>query len=83
MTHSLEEVFALGAEVIVLDAGKIVAQGQPKDVMLAPQLETVAQLAGFENVFDATVVAVQEDRGTMTCRDRRGEIGTRDAAGAG
>lgn len=74
VTHSLEEVFALGAEVIVLDAGKIVAQGQPKDVMLAPQLETVAQLAGFENVFDATVIAVREDRGTMTCRIGAGKL---------
>lgn len=74
VTHSIEEVFALGAEVIVLDVGKIVAQGQPKDVMLAPQLETVAQLAGFENVFDATVLAVREDRGTMTCRIGAGKL---------
>jgi len=28
----------------------------------------VAQLAGFENIFDATVIATHEDRGTMTCR---------------
>ena len=68
VTHSREEVFALGQEVIVLDAGKIVAQGLPKDVMLAPSLETVAQLSGFENIFDATVVAVNEKRGTMSCR---------------
>ena len=74
VTHSIEEVFALGAEVIVLDAGKIVAQGQPKDVLLAPQLETVAQLAGFENVFDAAVIAVREDRGTMTCRIGAGKL---------
>ncbi|MFY9676837.1 MAG: ABC transporter ATP-binding protein, partial [Terriglobales bacterium] len=68
VTHSIEEVFALGSEVIVLDAGKIAAQGLPKDVLHAPQLETVAQLAGFENVFDATVTASHPDRGTMTCR---------------
>ena len=68
VTHSGEEVFALGEEVIVLEAGKIVAQGQPKEVMHAPRLETVAQLSGFENIFDATVVAVNESRGTMTCR---------------
>ena len=74
VTHSIEEVFALGAEVIVLDAGKIVAQGQPTDVMLAPQLETVAQLAGFENVFDAEVIAVREDRGTMACRIGAGKL---------
>ena len=68
VTHSVEEAFALGEEVVVLDAGKIVAQGQPQDVMLAPQLETVAQLAGFENIFDAIVTGVHAERGTMTCR---------------
>jgi molybdate transport system ATP-binding protein len=68
VTHSGEEVFALGNEVIVLDAGRIVAQGQPHEVMRAPTLETVAQLAGFENIFDAKVVALNEGRGTMTCR---------------
>jgi molybdate transport system ATP-binding protein len=68
VTHSGEEVFALGNEVIMLDAGRIVAQGQPHEVMRAPRLETVAHLSGFENIFDATVLALHEDRGTMTCR---------------
>lgn len=74
VTHSGEEVFALGEEVIVLDTGKIVAQGRPKDVMNAPRLETVAQLAGFENIFDSTVAALHEDRGTMTCRLGEGPV---------
>ena len=74
VTHSGEEVFALGEEVIVLDAGKIVAQGQPRDVMRAPRLETVAQLSGFENIFDATVVAMHDDHGTMTCRIGAGPV---------
>lgn len=74
VTHSGEEVFALGEEVIVLEAGKIVAQGRPKDVMHAPRLETVAQLSGFENIFEATVAAVHEDRGTMTCRLGAGPV---------
>jgi molybdate transport system ATP-binding protein len=68
VTHSGEEVFALGNEVIVLDGGRIVAQGQPHEVMRAPRLETVAHLAGFENIFDAKVVALNEARGTMTCQ---------------
>ncbi len=68
VTHSREEVFALGQEVIVLDAGKIVAQGQPREVLQAPRLEMVAQLSGLENIFDATVVALHENRGTMACR---------------
>jgi molybdate transport system ATP-binding protein len=52
----------------VMDEGCIVAQGTPHEVLRAPLQETVAQLAGFENIFDATVWLVHEDRGTMTCR---------------
>jgi molybdate transport system ATP-binding protein len=68
VTHSREEVFALGERVLVLDHGRIAAQGTPQEVMTAPRQETVAQLVGFENVFPATVMAAHEDRGTMTCR---------------
>jgi molybdate transport system ATP-binding protein len=68
VTHNGEEVFALGDEVIILDSGRIVAQGLPHEVMRAPRLETVAQLSGFENIFDVTVTALHESRGTMTCR---------------
>ena len=74
VTHNGEEVFALGDEVIVLDSGKIAAQGLPHEVMRAPRLETVANLAGFENIFDANVVALHETRGTMTCHLRRGTV---------
>jgi molybdate transport system ATP-binding protein len=68
VTHSREEVFALGERVLVLDAGRIVAQGTPHEVIAAPQQETVAQLVGFENIFDAVVEAIRPERGTMTCR---------------
>ncbi len=71
VTHSREEVFALGERVIVLDAGRIVAQGTPHEVIAAAaQQETVAQLADFENVFDAVVDSVHPERGTMVCRLR-------------
>jgi len=68
VTHTREEVFALGERVIVLDAGRIVAEGTPHEVMTAPQQETVAQLAGFENIFDAVAESAHPERGTMTCR---------------
>jgi molybdate transport system ATP-binding protein len=74
VTHNGEEVFALGDEVIILDAGRIVAQGQPHEVMRAPRLETVAHLSGFENIFDATVLALHEERGTMTCQLGNGKV---------
>jgi molybdate transport system ATP-binding protein len=75
VTHSREEVMALGERVIVLEEGQIVAQGTPHEVLRAPLQETVAQLAGFENIFDATVWLVHEDRGTMTCRLPGSEAG--------
>lgn len=68
VTHSREEVIALGERVLVMEEGRIVAQGTPHQVLSAPLQETVAQLAGFENIFSATVWLVHEDRGTMTCR---------------
>jgi len=68
VTHSREEVFALGERVLVLEDGRIIAQGSPHEVLRAPLLETVAQLAGFENIFDTTVESIHEDRGTMLCR---------------
>jgi molybdate transport system ATP-binding protein len=68
VTHSREEVFALGERAIVLENGRPVAQGTPHQVMSAPRQETVAQLAGFENIFDARVMTVHEDRGTMVCQ---------------
>jgi molybdate transport system ATP-binding protein len=68
VTHSREEVMALGERVLVMDKGRIVAQGTPHEVLRAPVLETIAQLAGFENIFDATVESVHKDRGTMICR---------------
>jgi len=58
----------------MLDAGRIVAQGRPHEVMRAPRLETVAHLSGFENIFDTTVLTLHESRGTMTCRLEKGEV---------
>jgi molybdenum ABC transporter ATP-binding protein len=68
VTHSREEVFALGERVLVLDAGRLIAQGTPHEVLSAPRMETVAQLAGFENIFDAVVESIRPERGTMVCR---------------
>lgn len=68
VTHNREEVIALGERVLVMEQGRIIAQGAPHEVLRAPVQETVAQLAGFENIFDATVESVHEDRGTMLCR---------------
>ncbi len=68
VTHDREEVFALGEHVLVLEKGRLVAQGTPHEVMTAQLQETVAQLIGFENIFGAAVRELHPERGTMTCR---------------
>ena len=68
VTHSREELFAVGERVVALEQGRVVAEGDPQAVLSAPRRETLAQLAGFENIFDATVTALHETGGTMTCR---------------
>ena len=73
VTHSQREVFALGERVISLENGRILSQGTPQDVLETPTNESLAQLAGFENFFDATVVSINHDAGTMLCRLDRAE----------
>ena len=68
VTHSPEEAFALGEHVVVVEAGRVIAKGSPQDVLRAPRHETIAQIVGFENVFDAAVLALDERQGTMLCR---------------
>ncbi len=55
VTHHREELFALGEHVVALEDGRIVAQGSPQEVLQRPELESVAQLAGFENILDASL----------------------------
>ncbi|HZC45473.1 MAG TPA: molybdenum ABC transporter ATP-binding protein [Candidatus Acidoferrum sp.] len=68
VTHSAEEAFALGERVVVLEGGRILAQGMPQHVLTTPRHETIAQVVGFENVFDATVKSIAETQGTMLCQ---------------
>jgi molybdate transport system ATP-binding protein len=68
VTHAHREVFALGERVVVLDRGRVLATGSPHEVIDLPAYETIAQLAGFENLFTAQVVARRPSAGVMQCR---------------
>ena len=68
VTHSRDEVFALGERVIALEQGSAVAEGEPLKVLRAPQTEAIAAWMGLENICDAHVIALHEKQGTMLCR---------------
>jgi molybdate transport system ATP-binding protein len=68
VTHDHGEVLAMGDRVIALEAGRIVAEGLPLDIAPASLPGTLAAPAGFENLFDATVLELREAEGTLLCQ---------------
>jgi molybdate transport system ATP-binding protein len=68
VTHSRDEVDALGERVIALMHGKIVSEGTPREVLDAPRRKKLAQAAGFENLFTGTVFDLREADGVMRVR---------------
>ena len=67
VTHDHDELLALGDRAIVLEQGKIVMDGPPLDVISNPLRSATAHKQRFENVFDAIVVELREQDGTMIC----------------
>jgi molybdate transport system ATP-binding protein len=68
VTHAHREAFALGDRVVVLEGGRIVAIGTPHEILDSPTSASVAQLAGFENLFTGVIVGRRPEGGTMQCR---------------
>jgi molybdate transport system ATP-binding protein len=68
VTHDREEAMALGERMMLLEHGRVTAQGEPVEVLDLPCRESVARLSGFENILDAEIIAVHESGGSMTCR---------------
>lgn len=68
VTHTRDEVDALGERVVVLDRGCVVSEGLPHEVLDAPRRKKLAQAAGFENLLEATVVELRESDGVMRVR---------------
>ena len=68
VTHSRDEVDALGERVIALDSGRVVSAGAPMEVLNAPRRKKLAQAVGFENLLKATVLDLREPDGVMRVR---------------
>jgi molybdate transport system ATP-binding protein len=68
VTHSREEVDALGERVLAMENGHIVSAGAPMDVLDAPRRKKLAQAAGFENLLNGIVLDLREMDGVMRVR---------------
>jgi molybdate transport system ATP-binding protein len=68
VTHTRDEVDALGERVIALENGRVVSEGTPHEVLDTPRRKKLAQAAGFENLLAATVIDLRESDGVMRVR---------------
>ena len=65
VTHNREEVDAVGERVVALANGRVVAAGDPRDVLDSPRSIALAQTAGFENLLEAKVLEHRSADGVM------------------
>jgi molybdate transport system ATP-binding protein len=56
ITHDPDEALIVGQVVVVLDAGRVVALGPPREVLWSRAVLPLSESLGLENVFDARVV---------------------------
>ncbi len=61
VTHDQEEAIALADRVVVMDAGRIVQTGTPRQLYTRPATAFVADFMGFQNILPATVLSTSED----------------------
>jgi molybdate transport system ATP-binding protein len=55
ITHDPDEALLVGEVVVVLDAGRVVASGPPRDVLWSRSVLPLSEALGIENVFDGRV----------------------------
>lgn len=67
VTHDREEIFSAARHILILENGRIIAEGAPDTTLLNPRTLQIARSAVFENIFRARVVSQDESSGTMSC----------------
>jgi molybdate transport system ATP-binding protein len=63
VTHRAPELLALADDCVVLEAGRVVEQGAPVDVLRRPRALAVASLVGIDNLLRLEVLAHDEAAG--------------------
>jgi molybdate transport system ATP-binding protein len=67
VTHDREEIFSAAQHILVLENGKLIAEGAPDATLMNPGTLQVARSAVFENIFRARVLSLDQSSGTMAC----------------
>ncbi|WP_284948225.1 ABC transporter ATP-binding protein [Acidisoma cladoniae] len=67
VTHDQEEALAMATRIAVMDAGRIVQVGSPRDIYEAPRSRFVADFIGSVNMLEGTVISAATDHAVMAC----------------
>jgi molybdate transport system ATP-binding protein len=67
VTHDREEIFSAAQHILVLENGRVIAEGAPDATLMNPGTLQVARSAVFENIFRARVLSLDQSSGTMAC----------------
>ncbi|MBN1230530.1 MAG: ABC transporter ATP-binding protein [Anaerolineales bacterium] len=55
VTHDQEEAFTLADQVLILNHGKVIQEGNPFDIFQYPDTPFIARFLGQENIFDGEI----------------------------
>ena len=69
VTHDQEEAMTLSTRIAVMDKGRFLQVGKPKEIYEYPQSRFVADFIGTINTFEGVVSEVGEETVTVTCKD--------------
>jgi molybdate transport system ATP-binding protein len=70
VTHDPDETLLLGEVVVVLDRGRVVATGAPREVLWSRAVLSLSQALGVENVIEASALA--SEAGATRVQSRHG-----------
>jgi putative spermidine/putrescine transport system ATP-binding protein len=63
VTHDQEESLVLSDRIVIMNKGKIEQIGTPQEIYTHPHTPFVADFMGFENIFEGSVLAIEEQHG--------------------
>jgi len=69
VTHDQEEAMTMATRMAIMDEGKIVQIGSPRDIYESPNSRQTAEFIGSINIFNGSIVDDQEDQLTIDSED--------------
>jgi putrescine transport system ATP-binding protein len=74
VTHDQEEAMTLSSRIAVMDKGRFLQVGKPKEIYEFPANRFVADFIGTINLFDATVTGADNEGIRASCEELGGEV---------